>query len=304
MANGLTIWVTEAIHADAMGFLRTQATVLGPGDLSEHEQSLVDAVIVRGRRVDENFLQTLPKLKVIGKHGAGLDNIDQAAAAQRSIAVMRADGANAESVADLAIGLALMLLRQTDIHDDVLHARLTSEHKPGPGFELAERRAGIVGVGAIGSRVAKRLIRGFGAAASGYDPYLSNEQWPQGLVRYTSLEDLLKQTDLLFLHVPLTDETHHIVDLHAMSLMARGSLIVNCARGGIVNEQALLQALKSGQLAGAATDVFSHEPVALDHPLLTTPVRLISTPHIGASTEAALKRTGMTIAQKVVDHLR
>lgn len=304
MASGLTIWVTEVIHADALAYLRTEATVLGPGDIQDGQRLSVDAVIVRGRRVDEHFLQTLPKLKVIGKHGAGLDNIDQGAAAKRSITVMRADGANAESVADLAIGLAIALLRQTDVHNDVLHARLSPEHKPGTGFELSERQAGIIGVGAVGSRVSRRLLHGFEAPAAGYDPYLTDEQWPRGLTRCATLDDLLQQTDLLFLHVPLTDETRHMIDADALSRMPQGSFLVNCARGGIVDEMALLDALTSGHLAGAATDVFADEPVSLDHPLLTSPVRLIATPHIGAGTEAALKRTGLTIAQKVVDHLR
>lgn len=303
MARGLTIWVTEVIHDDALAFLRTRATVLGPGDLPDDQRQAVEAVIVRGRRVDEHFLETLPKLKVIGKHGAGLDNIDQAEAAKRGIIVMRAEGANAESVADLAIGLSLTLLRQTDVHDDVLHARLSPKHKPGAGYELSERKAGIIGVGAVGSRVAKRLIHGFGVHTAGYDPYLAQANWPTGLVRCGSLADLLKQTDLLFLHVPLTDETRHMIDSKTLSWMPKGGFLVNCARGGIVDETALLGALTSGQLCGAATDVFADEPVSLEHALLTAPVRLIATPHIGAATEAALKRTGLNIAQKVVDHL-
>lgn len=303
MVDRPLIWVTENIHSDAMDYLENHAQVIGPTKALPPLASQIKGIIVRGHKVSDDLLAQLPQIEVIGKHGAGLDNIDLDAAQRRGISVVRADGANAQSVADLAIGLALMLLRGMDLHNEVLHQRLPKEQRPAIGFELSERRAGIIGVGAIGSRVAYRLSAGFDTPVFGYDPYLAQANWPANVARCDNLSDLLSSVDLLFLHVPLTSETQHMINNQTLASMPRGSVLVNCARGGIVDESALLQALNTHHLASAATDVFAQEPVDLSHPLLHVKGRLIATPHIGAGTHAALRRTGLTIAQKVIHHL-
>lgn len=294
------IWVTEPIHPDALALLDKAAERLGPGPIPEERMAQVDAVIVRTKRMDAAAIGTLPKLTVIGKHGAGLDNIEMAAAEMRGIGVFRAEGTNAASVADLSVLLALMLLRAPDLHD---HALRRGDQAGRIGFELSERSIGILGMGAIGREVAGRLVAGFKADVAGYDPALPDNVWPQGVHRYADPLALLGQTDLLFLHLPLLRETTGMIGAKQIALLKPGAFIVNCARGGIVDEAALAAALSSGQLAGAASDVFEDEPISPDNPLLHCGGRFIATPHIGASTAAGLRRTGMTIAIKVLDAL-
>lgn len=297
------IWVTEHIHPDAIALLAAGAEVLGPGPIPEARRGDVTALVVRAHPVDESLLASLPMLKVIGKHGAGTDNIDMDAAGQRNLQVFRAEGANAESVADLAVLFAMLLLRSPDLHDQALkHGRPARGDIPG-GFEVSERKIGILGMGAIGRAVASRLIGGFSANVSGYDPALPQNMWPSSVRRNDDVSTLLKETDLLFLHLPLLPETRNLIGRSELSSLRPGAVIVNCARGGIVDENALADALASGQIAAAASDVFEAEPPAPDNPLLAGSGRFIGTPHIGASTNAGLRRTGMIIGQKVLDAL-
>lgn len=297
------IWVTEPIHPDAMAMLKGAADVIGPGPLPEARRGDVTAIVVRAHKVDRPLLENLPGLKVIGKHGAGTDNIDMDVARGRNLQVFRADGANAESVADLAVLFAMLLLRSPDLHDQSLRHDAPKRSDIPQGFEVSERKIGILGMGAIGRAVAARLVGGFGADVAGYDPVLTQETWPAGVRREADIPALLQRTDLLFLHLPLLPETRNLIDRSQLSMLLPGAVIVNCARGGIVNEQALADALASGQVAAAASDVFEVEPPARDNPLLAGSGRFIATPHIGASTNAGLRRTGLIIVQKVLDAL-
>lgn len=297
------IWVTEYIHPDATALLATAAEVLGPGPIPDSRRNDVTALVVRAHAVNEPLLTSLPMLKVIGKHGAGTDNIDMDAAERRNLQVFRAEGANAESVADLAVLFAMLLLRAPDLHDQALkHGKPARADIPG-GFEVSERQIGILGMGAIGRAVASRLIGGFSANVSGYDPALSPDMWPASVHRHDDVAALLQETDLLFLHLPLMPQTRNLIGKPELSALRPGAVIVNCARGEIVDEQALADALASGQIAAAASDVFEVEPPAPDNPLLVSAGRFIGTPHIGASTNAGLRRTGMIIGQKVLDAL-
>lgn len=297
------VWVTEHIHADAIALLSDAAEVLGPGPIPDLRRADVSAVIVRAHPVDETLLSSLPNVKVIGKHGAGTDNIDMEVAKQRSLQVFRTEGANAKSVADLAVLLALMLLRSPDLHDRALRRAGSSPASIPGGFEVSERQIGILGMGAIGRAVASRLTGGFSADVGGYDPALPQELWPIAVRRHVDFVALLHETDLLFLHLPLLPQTRNLIGTSELAALRPGAVIVNCARGGIVDEQALAQALASGQVAAAASDVFEVEPPAPDSPLLACSGRFIGTPHIGASTNAGLRRTGMIICQKVLDAL-
>lgn len=297
------IWVTEHIHPDAISLLATGAEVLGPGLIPDVRRKDVTALIVRAHPVDEPLLTSLPMLKVIGKHGSGTDNIDMDAAERRNLQAFRAEGANAESVADLAVLFAMLLLRSPDLHDQALkHGKAAREDIP-DGFEVSERKIGILGMGAIGRAVASRLIGGFSANVGGYDPALPQDMWPGSVRRHDDVPALLQETDLLFLHLPLLPRTRNLIGKAELAILRRGAVIVNCARGGIVDEQALADALASGQIAAAASDVFEVEPPAPDNPLIAGSGRFIGTPHIGASTNAGLRRTGMIIGQKVLDAL-
>lgn len=297
------IWVTEPVHPDATALLATGAEVIGPGPIPDARRSDVTALIVRAHPVSETLLASLPMLRVIGKHGAGTDNIDMDAATRRNLQVFRAEGANAESVADLAVLFAMLLLRSPDLHDQALkHGKPARGDIPG-GFEVSERQIGIIGMGAVGRAVASRLTGGFSANVSGYDPALPQDMWPAFVRRHGDLPALLKETDLLFLHLPLLPQTRNLIGKAELSALRPGAVIVNCARGGIVDEQALADALASGQIAAAASDVFEVEPPHPDNPLLAGFGRFVATPHIGASTNAGLRRTGMIIGQKVLDAL-
>lgn len=297
------IWVAEPIHPEACQRLAREAEVLGPGPLPPERRNDVRAVIVRAHVVDRALIDGLPGLRVVGKHGAGLDNVDLPLMEDRGIQVFRTEGANAESVADLAVMHALTLLRSPFHHDRALRQGRNGDDAWRVGFELAERRIGILGMGAIGRAVAARLTGGFQARVLGHDPGLPEALWPGAMKRAADLDGFLSGTDLLFLHLPLLPETRHLIDARALARLRPGAFVVNCARGGIVEEPALAAALRSGHVAGAASDVFEQEPPAPDNPLFAEGLNFIGTPHLGGSTQAGLRRTGMIIAERVLQAL-
>lgn len=297
------VWVTEPIHQDAWDLLKTKANVIGPGPITNKQEAEVDAVITRNYPVHKELCDQLANLKVVGKHGAGLDNIDTGLLEHRGIKIFRAAGANAASVADHSVLLALMLLRAPDLLDRNIRSGAPQSADLRVGYEPSERRIGILGMGAIGQAVASRLIKGFDATVAAYDPGLSAELWPNGVERYQDLDTLLQDTDLLFLHLPLLAETKNIISTAQLARLRPGAFIVNCARGGIVDERALADALKTGHIAGAASDVFEQEPPTANNPLFANGNRFIGTPHLAASTHAGLRRTGMIIAKKVLTAL-
>ena len=294
------VHVLEDIHPEALDHLSRSADVLGP---DSPFPSACDALIVRARKVTADDIAACPDLKVIGKHGAGLDAIDVDAARDKGIVVLSTPGANAESVADLAIGFALSLIRNIHAVSDATKQgnRLPPELRN--GWELGELPAGIFGLGAIGRATAQRLIAGFGSRVHAFDPGIPSEQWPEAIGRTSSLSDLLGGSRILFLHAPLLPSTRNAIDAAALDLMPEGSYLVNCARGGIVDEVALADALKSGKIAGAASDVFAQEPPSSDNPLFTCPT-FLAAPHLGASTNGGLRRVGLSIVEQVLDSLQ
>lgn len=298
------VWVTEPIHQQALEQLGAQAQIIGPGPLPAEYQARVQAIIVRAAVLPADLLSQLPALRVVGKHGAGVDNIDTHYLAEQQIPLLTAAGFNAESVADLTVALALMLLRAPDIHDQHLRSGLALPvvHGYAGGIEVAQLRVGIVGMGAIGRSVAQRFIAGFGARTAGFDPLLAESDWPAGLARYGSIKELLSNSDLVCLHLPLNASTRGSIGAEQLQWIPRGGFLVNCSRGGIVDEQALAQALRSGHLAGAASDVFAAEPPQPDHELFQAG-RFIGTPHVGGATEAALYKTGTHIVNEVLQVL-
>lgn len=294
------VHVLEDIHPDALDHLSKSADVLGP---EIDFPSTCDAVIVRAKHVTAQDIADCPKLKVIGKHGAGLDAIDVDAAERRGITVLSTPGVNAESVADLAVGFALSLIRNIPAVSEATKRgdRLTPALRN--GWELGELSAGIFGLGAIGRATAHRLMAGFGAHVQAFDPGISSERWPNAIARVDSLRELLGRSQILFLHAPLLPSTRNVMDATALALMPRGAYLVNCARGGIVDEAALADALRSGQIAGAASDVFAHEPPSPDNPLFACPT-FLAAPHLGASTNGGLRRVGLSIVDQVLDSLK
>lgn len=299
----LTVCVLQPIHEEALAQLREHVHLITPEDpAAERWTEEADAIIVRDRQVRRGEIAAAKKLKVIGKHGAGTDNIDMQTAKDHGVIVVSTPGVNAASVADLALGMALSLIRNLCGHTKALRDGIPLKGSQRIGFEVAELPVGIIGLGAIGKAVAARLQGGFGSTVAAFDPGIPARDWPQGIERSDTLEALLAKSRLLFLHVGLNDATRGMIDTEQLNLLPENAFIVNCARGGVVNETALAEALASGRLAGAASDVFEQEPPAPDLPLLQQP-GFIATPHIGGSTEAGLRRTGLEVVRKVLAEL-
>nr|WP_255700015.1 NAD(P)-dependent oxidoreductase [Jiella avicenniae] len=238
-------------------------------------------------------------LRVISKHGAGVDNIDVEAATAHSIQVVRATGANALSVAEHAVTLAVTAIKRLIPLDRTL--RGGQWEKPHfVGREMAGMRVGLVGAGAI-ARAAARLFRGLGFEVSAYDPYAGDDAFAaMGAARHAAFAEMLVSVDVVSLHCPLTDATHHLMNEETLRLMPKGGYVVNTARGGLIDEMALLRALDSGQLAGAGLDTFETEPLPAGSRLVAAG-NLIVTPHVGGSTEEAMKRVAVDAVQAIID---
>lgn len=296
------IWITEQIHSEAIARLAEVGDLILPGADAAPHYPQITAIVVRAMQIPASLIAQMPSLRVVGKHGAGTDNIDLPALERAGIALHNAAGANADSVADLALTLALMLARSPDVASDAIKRGEPIPNAQLTGYELAELPCGILGLGAIGRKVAHRLTAGFGASVMGYDPGLAAQDWPDGVQRSHDLEAVLRKSRMLFLHLPLLPATRGLIGAEELAMMPEGSFVVNCARGGIVVESALTEALNTGHIAGAATDVFEQEPPSPHLPLLRAP-RIIGLSHLGAQTHGALRRTGLVIVEKVLAEL-
>jgi D-3-phosphoglycerate dehydrogenase / 2-oxoglutarate reductase len=260
-----------------------------------------DALVVRSAvQVDDALMEHAPKLRVIGRAGVGVDNIDAEAATRRGIVVMNTPGANAVAVAELAIGLMIALARKLPAANSTMHAGKW-EKKNLQGGELRGKTLGILGLGRIGLEVARRA-RGFGMEIIGADPFVSAAIARESGVLLVSVEDLFAKADYLTLHVGLTPQTNGIINAKTLATMKKGVRIINCARGELVMDADLVAALKSGQAAGAALDVFSVEPLK-DSPYFELD-NVILTPHIAGSTGEAQEAVGVQIAQQVREYLK
>lgn len=258
-----------------------------------------EGLIVGIDPVTEQVMDANPQLKAISKYGAGMDNIDLTAAANRGIKVLSAGSANALSVAELAIGLCFSLARSIPFASASTRAGRWDRLK---GAELFGKTIGIVGLGNIGREVA-RIARGIGMDAVAYDPYVKPDNPAIAAlgIRLTSLDEVLEAADFVTLHLPSTEETKFMINKETLKLMKPTAYLVNTSRGELVDEQALYEVLAGKALAGAAEDVFSKEPPGA-HPLLLLD-NFILTPHIGMFTEEATVRTAMVAAENVVKML-
>jgi len=259
-----------------------------------------DALIVRsGTKVSEQVIESARKLRVIGRAGAGVDNIDVDSATRRGVIVMNTPGGNTVSAAEHTLSLLFALARNIpQAHASVLGGKW--EREKFIGVELYGKTVGIIGLGKVGREVAKRC-HALGMKVVGYDPLLSSDVAMKLHVELLPLDDVYRRSDFLTVHVPLTPETKGMIGEKEIKLCKVGVRIINCARGGIVDEDALLKGLESGHVAGAALDVFSHEPPGqlglLSHE------KVVVTPHLGASTEEAQEKVSVQIAQQVADAL-
>ncbi len=262
------------------------------------------AVIVRNRtQVNAELLAAGSRLRVVGRLGVGLDNIDLAACKARGIEVIPATGANARAVAEYVIAAVLFLLRGSFLST----ARVAAGHWPrqdlSAGREAGGKTLGIVGFGSIGQRVA-RLARGLDMQVVAHDPLLEPGAgiWAECEVTPLALEALLGCCDAVSLHVPLLPATRHLIDAARLAAMKPGAVLINTARGGVVDEAAVAASLRQGHLAGAALDVFEREPLGADNDFADVP-NLVLTPHIGGVTQESNERVGQLIAERVAAFL-
>jgi D-3-phosphoglycerate dehydrogenase len=257
----------------------------------------VHGLIVRSAtKVRGEILERAKELRVVGRAGVGVDNIDLAAATERGVAVLNAPAGNTVSAAELTMALILSMVRKVAAADASMRtgAWARSQFK---GAELRGRTLGLVGAGRIGGEVAKRC-RSFGMKVVAFDPYLTDDRATELHAERTELAELLSRADVLSLHVPLTDVTRNMINVDSLASMKKGSFLVNVARGGVVDEAALADALESGHLAGAALDVYENEPLEKDSKLRNAP-NLVLTPHLGASTTEAQELVATEISDAV-----
>lgn len=304
----MKVLVSDPLGQGGMDILRAEKDIqvdektgLKPEELKAIIGSY-DAILVRsGTKVTREIIEAGKKLRVIGRAGVGVDNVDLEAATKRGIIVMNTPEGNTISTAEHSFSMLMAVARNIPQADASVKK---GEWKRGKfqGSELNGKTLGIVGFGRIGREVAKRA-NAFNMKVMVFDPFISKESVKEYPVEFVDVPALLKNSDFLTFHTPLTAETKNLLNRDTFKLCKKGVRIVNCARGGIIDEAALVEAIQSGQVAGAAFDVFVTEPPAADHPLLKLP-QFVCTPHLGAATQEAQENVAVDVAKQVIDALR
>jgi D-3-phosphoglycerate dehydrogenase / 2-oxoglutarate reductase len=259
----------------------------------------VDAALVGNDVVNEHVIAAAHRLKVVSKHGVGVDNVDVSAATRAGVIVTNTPGANQVAVAEMAVALIMALTRKIGYHDMVVKSGGWNRII---GTELAGKTVGLVGLGRIGKEVVLRL-KGFQVKFLAFDVYQDNTFANENHIRFVTMDELLSESDIITLHANLTSETQGLIGEKELKLMKPESLLVNTARGGLVDETALYQALVENRLAGAGLDVFAEEPPK-DSPLLQLGDKVILTPHLGAQTSETVLRMGKMAAENIVQVFR
>ncbi|MDR9853784.1 phosphoglycerate dehydrogenase [Paenibacillus sp. VCA1] len=261
-----------------------------------------DALLVRSQtRVTEKIMEAGSKLKVVGRAGVGVDNIDLEAATKRGIIIINAPDGNTITTCEHTFAMMMALAR----HIPQAYAKTIGgvwDRKSFLGVELRNKTLGVLGMGRIGSEVAKRA-KAFGMNILAFDPFLTQERAEKMEVKLASVDDIVRNADFMTVHTPLTPDTRHMISRPQFEVMKKGMRIVNCARGGIIDELALVEAIDEGIVAGAAFDVFESEPPQKDHPFLSHP-KIIVTPHLGASTVEAQENVAIDVSEEVLHILR
>ena len=303
------IVITEFMDTGAVDTLKQRFEVIYDPSLVDRRDALLtilgttDGLIVRNRtQVDSVLIDVAPRLQVVGRLGVGLDNIDLPACRTRGIEVFPATGANANSVAEYVITMALILLRPYRSSQEVA-AGIWSKEALSNGRELSGKVLGIVGFGSIGQLTARKASA-LGMRVLGFDPAVDSNSaaWEKAGARSVTLDELITTSDAVSLHLPLTPETKNFIDRSRIASMKRDAVLINSARGGIVDETALAEMLRSGHLAGAALDVFAKEPLPAGSPLADCP-NLLLTPHIAGLTRESNQRVSSLVVEKVSTYL-
>lgn len=261
----------------------------------------VEAMVVRSEtKITKAVIEAAPRLRVVGRAGVGVDNVDVDAATQRGIVVMNTPSGNTISTAELTFSMLMSLARKIPQANASMKAGEWNR-KSFQGVELYNKTLGILGMGRIGTEVARRAIV-FGMRVLAYDPYLTISRAKALQVELVELDEIYSRSDFITVHMPMSDETRGMINTAAFAKMKPGVRVLNCARGGIINEKDLYEAVKSGKVAGAALDVYETEPLPKEFPLRDLP-QVIMTPHLGASTEEAQENVGIEVAEAITDYL-
>lgn len=291
--------MTQAVCPEGMKLLDgvSQVYVADNQDPNNYLDQMqdADALIVRIAKCDGHAIEHSPNLKVIGRTGVGYDTVDVKKATELGIPVVITPGANNRSVAEHAVAMMFALSKNLVQAQNEMCAGNWEIRGARKAFELEGKTVGVIGMGAIGRETAK-ICQGCGMKVAGYDPFMSREKIEAlGAKYYADYRELLKTADIITIHVPLTEETRNMIAKEQLASMKKTALIINCSRGGIINESDLVQALREGVIAGAGTDVYCNEPPKTDDPLLNCP-NLIVSPHSAAQTrEAVIKMAQMCI---------
>ena len=293
--------IAEVLAASCADYLQKSCEVVEaagePGDRLMELLADAEGLVVRsGTRVDGELMAAAPRLRVVGRAGVGVDNIDLDEATRRGILVVNAPLANSVSAAEHAFGLMLSVARNIARGDASIRSGRWDRAKF-RGVELDGKTLGLVGMGRIGSLVAQRALA-FGMTVLAYDPYITAEQARAAGGELRDLDSLLADSDFISLHLPRTPETENLLGREAFAKAKRGIRIINASRGGIIDEEALVEAIRDGQVAGAALDVYAEEPMT-SGPLTELP-EVVLTPHLGASTVEAQYKAGLHVAESVV----
>ena len=298
--------ILDPIHADGVAILRSAGEVveLFARDVeATRVWPLVDGLVVRTSPLRGELIAHCPRLRAIGKHGVGVDNIDIAAATAAGIVVFNTPGANALAVAEGAVALMLAVAKRQRAGHDLVACGRFAERGPWRAGDLSGKTLGLVGGGRVAGEVARVCSRGFGMTVLVYDPYAGAAQAEAiGAEKVHSLDAMLPRADIVSIHTPLTAETRGLLGRGRIAHMKPGAILVNTARGGIVDEGALAEALAAGRLGGAGLDVFEEEPPPPDHPLLAL-ANVVLSPHVAGITEDSARKMAVGAAQGVVDVL-
>lgn len=303
------VLVTESIHPIGVERLAREAELIylpdRPGETVDQHLAEVDGIVVRTARLSDERLRRAGRLRVIGKHGVGVDNVDLAAARARGISIVFTPGVNSQAVAEHALTLMLMLARQIPTSSRLLRdGEFDLARRTVVAVDLHRKTLGLIGLGQVGRRLAAICKLGLAMRVLAFDPYVTPIQARElGVELVSELPPLLRAADVVSIHTPLTPETRGIVGRDTLAMLKPTALLVNCARGGLIDEDALLQALRAGRLAGAGLDVFVEEPTPASHPLFGLE-NVVVTPHVAGSSEEALRLMAENVAEDVLKVLR
>ncbi|MFW9928311.1 MAG: hydroxyacid dehydrogenase [Candidatus Thorarchaeota archaeon] len=303
----MKVLIADNIDQEAVDILKKEFEVtskeVSPNELLDIIHTF-DAIIVRSRtKVTSDVINKGIKLKAIARAGIGVDNIDVEVASSKKIPILFAPQGSTISVAELTIGVILSLIRKINVANESMKNGLW-EKKSFKGTELYGKSLGLIGSGRIGTEVAKRCLA-FGMKIQSYDPYISEEIAKKNNISLVeSLDQLLSTSDIVSIHALLTEETKNMIDYDKLKLMKPSSYLINISRGGIINENDLIRALKESLISGAALDVYQDEPLPKTSPLREKSLPLILTPHIGASTSEAQNRAGLIVVDDIIKVLK